>query len=142
MHCTIPWASSTLCSPEALSRTHFGARRPWACVCTGRKIYRMPCQALRGMARPMCPSTRRHSSWHAVLQEAHPQPQGVASDTEGGGGYALTGRGRPLGWSGMEMPPSSCVGVRSNPLLFAWHAEESQPGGTGKDSVRAWQQWM
>src|SRR6266581_5624929 len=39
---------------------------------------------------------------------------------------------------GMEMPP--CVGAPSSPLLFAWHAEESQQGGTGQNNVRAWKE--
>ena len=34
----------------------------------------------------------------------------------------------------VEMLPSSCVGVPSSPLLFAWHAEESQLGENSQDS--------
>jgi hypothetical protein len=34
------------------------------------------------------------------------------------------------------MSPSSCVGVPSSQLLFAWHAEESQLGETSQDTER------
>ena len=34
----------------------------------------------------------------------------------------------------VKMLPSSCVGMPSSPLLFAWHAEESQLGENSQDS--------
>jgi len=64
---------------------------------------------------------------------------GQCQDTEGGGTHSLEGVD-PWTGQGVEMPPSSCVGMPSNLLLFAQHAEESQPGGTGQDSFRAWKE--
>jgi hypothetical protein len=55
----------------------------------------------------------------------------------------VVGQGVCTHWKGqtptgqhVEMSPSSCVGVPSSRLLFAWHAEGSQLGETSQDTER------
>jgi len=76
-----------------------------------------------------------------VCMSENPNQGGLVRTVLGhrrGSTHSLEGADPGTG-QGVEMPP--CVGAPSSPLLFvAWHAEESQQGGTGQNNVREWKE--